>query len=208
VLTSDRLPRDMGALEARLCERFQSGLVTDVRAPDFPTRLTILRKRAQHDDVELAEPAALDAIAERVPDNVRAPEGALIRVVAYHSLTERPITAELATQVLDRLYPRPREARHSVRDVQLACCEAFDLSLDELLSRSRATRVTWPRQVAMYLARELTDTTLPSLGRQFGGRDHTTVLHAHQRIAQRVADDTAAREVVDALRNRLTQAGT
>jgi chromosomal replication initiator protein len=208
VLTSDRLPRDMGALEARLCERFQSGLVTDVRAPDFPTRLTILRKRAQHDDVELAEPAALDAIAERVPDNVRALEGALIRVVAYHSLTERPITAELATQVLDRLYPRPREARHSVRDVQLACCEAFDLSLDELLSRSRATRVTWPRQVAMYLARELTDTTLPSLGRQFGGRDHTTVLHAHQRITLRVADDAAAREVVDALRNRLTKAGT
>jgi chromosomal replication initiator protein len=208
VLTSDRLPRDMKALEARLCERFQSGLVTDVRAPDFPTRLTILRKRAQHDDVDLAEPAALDAIAERVPDNVRALEGALIRVVAYHSLTERPITAELATQVLDRLYPRPADARHSVRDVQLACCQAFSLSLDELLSRSRATRVTWPRQVAMYLARELTDTTLPSLGRQFGGRDHTTVLHAHQRITQRVAEDAEAREAVKALRDRLAKAAT
>ena len=109
VLTSDRLPRDMRALEARLCERFQSGLVADVRPPDFPTRLTILRKRAQHDDVDLADPAALDAIAERVPDNVRALEGALIRVVAYHSLTERPLTPELATEVLDRLYPRPRD---------------------------------------------------------------------------------------------------
>src|SRR3989440_2492699 len=196
VLTSDRLPRDMSALEARLCERFQSGLVADVRPPDFPTRLTILRKRVQHDDVELAEPAALDAIAERVPDNVRALEGALIRVVAYHSLTERPLTAELAIDVLDRLYPRPREAGHSVRDVQLACCAAFDVSLEELLSRSRATRVTWPRQVAMYLARELTDTTLPSLGRQFGGRDHTTVLHAPQRIAQRVTEDEAPRTAV------------
>jgi chromosomal replication initiator protein len=205
VLTSDRLPRDMSALEARLCERFQSGLVADVRPPDFPTRLTILRKRAQHDDVELAEPAALDAIAERVPDNVRALEGALIRVVAYHSLTERPLTAELATEVLDRLYPRPRDGRRSVRDVQLACCETFDVSLEELLSRSRATRVTWPRQIAMYLARELTDTTLPSLGRQFGGRDHTTVLHAHRRIAQRMAQDEAARAAVDALRERLSE---
>ncbi|MDX6674400.1 MAG: chromosomal replication initiator protein [Solirubrobacteraceae bacterium] len=205
VLTSDRLPRDMSELEARLCERFQSGLVADVRSPDFPTRLTILRKRAQHDDVQLAECAALDAIAERVPDNVRALEGALIRVVAYHSLTERPLTAELATEVLDRLYPRQRDAAHSVRDVQLACCAAFDISLDELLSRSRTTRVTWPRQLAMYLARELTDTTLPSLGRQFGGRDHTTVLHAHQRIAQRVIEDEAVRADVDALRERLSE---
>ncbi len=208
VLTSDRLPRDMGALEARLSERFQSGLVTDVRAPDFPTRRTILRKRAQHDDVDLADTAALDAIAERVPDNVRALEGALIRVVAYHSLTERPITAELATEVLDRLYPRPLAARHSVRDVQLACCEAFGLSLEELLSRSRTTRITWPRQVAMYLARELTDSTLPSLGRHFGGRDHTTVLHAHQRIARRVAEDEAARDAVEALRDTLAEATT
>ena len=208
VLTSDRLPRDMRALEARLCERFQSGLVADVRPPDFPTRLTILRKRARHDDVHLADPAALDAIAERVPDNVRALEGALIRVVAYHSLTERPLTADLAAEVLDRLYPRSRDVGHSVRDVQLACCETFDISLEELLSRSRATRVTWPRQVAMYLARELTDTTLPSLGRQFGGRDHTTVLHAHQRIAQRVAEDEAARTAVNELRERLSQPPT
>jgi chromosomal replication initiator protein len=196
----------MSALEARLCERFQSGLVADVRPPDFPTRLTILRKRAQHDDVELAEPAALDAIAERVPDNVRALEGALIRVVAYQSLTERPLTAQLAIDVLDRLYPRPRDRGHSVRDVQVACCAAFDVSLEELLSRSRAMRVTWPRQVAMYLARELTDTTLPSLGRQFGGRDHTTVLHAHQRITQRLTEDETARTTVDALRERLSEA--
>ena len=205
VLTSDRLPRDMQALEARLSERFQSGLVTDVQAPDFHTRLTILRKRAQHDDVHLADPVALDVIAERVADNVRALEGALIRLVAYHSLTERPITADLATHVLDRLYPPAPAARRSVRDVQLACCEAFDVSLDDLLSRSRAARVTWPRQVAMYLARELTDTTLPSLGRQFGGRDHTTVLHAHQRIARRLTDDDSVRTAVTALRTRLTE---
>jgi chromosomal replication initiator protein len=208
VLTSDRLPRDMRALETRLCERFQSGLVTDVAAPDFNTRLTILRKRAQHDDVELAEPIALDVIAERASDNVRALEGALIRLVAYHSLTERPITAELAVEVLDRLYPQAPASPRSVRDVQLACCEAFDISLHDLLSRSRAARVTWPRQVAMYLARELTDTTLPSLGRQFGGRDHTTVLHAHQRIARRLHDDDDARAAVTTLRTRLTKSPT
>ena len=208
VLSSDRLPRDMRTLEARLCERFQAGLVTDVRAPDFTTRLTILRKRAQHDGIHLEDPATLDAIAERVPDNVRALEGALIRVVAYHSLTERPLTAGLAAEVLDRLYPRPPGRHHSVRDVQLACCEAFDISLDDLLSRNRATRVTWPRQVAMYLAREMTDTTLPSLGRQFGGRDHTTVLHAHQRVAHRIAVDDAARTTVQSVRERLLEPRT
>ncbi|MDX6660839.1 MAG: chromosomal replication initiator protein, partial [Solirubrobacteraceae bacterium] len=168
------------------------------------TRLTILRKRAAHDGVD-ADLSALELVAARITDNIRALEGALIRVVAYHSLTERPLTAELATEVLDRLYPRPHDSGHSVRDVQLACCAAFDVSLEELLSRSRATRVTWPRQVAMYLAREVTDTTLPSLGRQFGGRDHTTVLHAHKRIAQRVIEDDAVRTAVDALRERLSE---
>jgi chromosomal replication initiator protein len=205
VLTSDRLPRDMQALEDRLCERFQSGLVTDVQAPDFETRLTILHKRALHDDVALADPGALAVLAERVTDNVRALEGALIRLVAYHSLTDRPITPDLATEVLDRLYPPSRTPQRSVHDVQLACCELFGISLEDLLSRGRATRVTWPRQVAMYLARELTDTTLPSLGRQFGGRDHTTVLHAHQRITRRLDEDERTRATVDALRKRLTQ---
>jgi chromosomal replication initiator protein len=203
VLSSDRPPRDLQALEDRLRERFESGLVADIRAPDLATRMTILRKRAQHDDLDLIDESPLRLIAERVRDNVRAIEGALIRVVAYSSLTGRPVSADLTREVLDGLYPTSQDpARHgppSIRDITQAACERFGLTPDELLSTSRAARVSWPRQIAMYLARELTDESLPAIGRQFGGRDHTTVLHAHRRTATRIAGDTDTRELVDNL---------
>ena len=125
VLTSDRLPRDLDALEDRLRERFEAGLVTDVRPPDPGTRRTILRKRVQQDALEGVDPAAVDLIAERVDSNIRALEGALIRVVAYGSLTGRPVTADLASEVLAGLYPGTRVHRFSVRDIQQHTCEAF-----------------------------------------------------------------------------------
>jgi chromosomal replication initiator protein len=201
VLTSDRLPRDLDALEDRLRERFEAGLVTDVKPPDPATRRTILRKRVQQDGVTNVEPAAIDVIAERVDTNIRALEGALIRVVAYGSLTGRPVTTELAEEVLAGLYPGTRPRRRSVGDIQERICEAFGVSMEELLSTSRAAPVTWPRQVAMYLARELTDQTLPAIGRAFGGRNHTTVMHACRRTAERIAVD---REAYDTVR-RLTE---
>jgi chromosomal replication initiator protein len=201
VLTSDRLPRDMAALEDRLRERFEAGLVCDVRAPDGGTRLAILRKRVLQDVIEDVEPDALQVIADRVTDNVRALEGALIRVVAFGSLTGRPITAELAEEVLRGLYPELGAARPSVRAIQERTADAFGLSVEELLSASRAGAVTWPRQVAMYLARELTDQTLPAIGRAFAGRNHTTVLHACRRTAERIAGDPEAYEAV----RRLTE---
>jgi chromosomal replication initiator protein len=203
VLTSDRLPRDLDALEDRLRERFEAGLVTDVRPPDVTTRRTILRKRVQQDHVTSTDPAAIDLIAERVDTNIRALEGALIRVVAYASLTGRPVTTELAEEVLAGLYPGTRQRRRSVQDIQERICEAFDLSMDELLSTSRAAPVTWPRQVAMYLARELTDQTLPAIGKAFGGRNHTTVMHACRRTAERIAADPDAYETVRRLTERL-----
>jgi chromosomal replication initiator protein len=207
VLTSDRLPRDMDALEERLRERFESGLVTDVRPPDASTRLTVLRKRAQQDELTLAD-AALETIAARVETNLRTLEGALIRVVAFGSLTGRPVTAELADEVLDGLYPdlKPPRAR-SVREIQEQTCEAFGVSLEQLLSSSRAAPVTWPRQVAMYLARELTDQTLPAIGRAFGGRNHTTVMHACRRTAERIAEDPDAYETVRKLTAQLGGTG-
>ena len=201
VLTSDRLPRDMEALEDRLRERFEAGLVCDVRAPDRDTRLTILRKRVQQDGVAGMEPAALDAIADRVVDNVRALEGALIRVVAFGSLTSRALTAELAQEVLGGLYPNLRPSRPSMEAIQQQTAEAFGISVEALLSPSRSGGVAWPRQVAMYLARELTDQTLPAIGRAFGGRNHTTVLHAYRRTAERIAGDPDAYEAV----RRLTE---
>ena len=128
----------MAALADRLRERFECGLVTDIRPPDRGTRLTILKKRVAHDGVELADTDAIPAIADRIVDNVRVLEGALIRVVAYSSLTGRPITGDLATEVLGGLYPELVPQRRTIREIQLATCKAFDVEMDDLLSPSRA----------------------------------------------------------------------
>jgi chromosomal replication initiator protein len=203
VITSDRPPGDLQALEDRLRERFEAGLVADIRPPDLTTRLTILRKRVQHDGVQLEGEEALHVLAERIDSNVRALEGALIRVVAFGSLTGRPLTGELAGEVLDGLYPRDRQSqqtlRHSIDEIQAAACEHFGVSSEEMLSSSRTARVAWPRQVAMYLSRELTGESLPAIGRRFGGRDHTTVLHAWRRTSAKIAADEASRRAVEKL---------
>jgi chromosomal replication initiator protein len=212
VLTSDRLPRDLAALEDRLRERFEAGLVTAIEPPDLPTRLAVLRKRAQHDGVNLDDDGVLDLLAERAPHNLRALEGALIRVVAFASLTSRPVTTELAAQVLRDLYPgargRPRAEPLTVEHIQELTAEAFGVGRDELLSDSRAARLAWPRQVAMYLARKHTAETLPAIGRRFGGRNHTTVLHACRRTTARLAEDPEAFEFVRRLTEQLTEGGS
>ena len=198
VLTSDRLPRDLDAMESRLRERFEAGLVCDIHAPDAATRLTILRKRVLQDELRDVAPEALAVIAGRVSDNVRALEGALVRVVAFGSLTGRLVTAALAREVLDGLYPESGTRRRTptVREIQEHTASAFGISRESLVSPSRAAGVAWPRQVAMYLARELTSETLPAIGREFGGRSHTTVLHAHKRTVERMAGDATAFEAV------------
>ena len=220
VLTSDRLPGDLDALEDRMRERFSSGLVADIGAPDHPTRMTVLRKRVQHDGIAVDDLEVLEEIAHRIPTNVRALEGALIRVVAFASLTGRRLTAALAAEVLDGLYGKgPREVGGApagpghglpavtVARVQELVCETYALTQDELLSPSRAARVAWPRQVAMYLVREHTSESLPSIGRQFGGRNHTTVMHAIKRIEARLAGDPEARAAVHSLARRLAGPG-
>ena len=207
VVTSDRPPHDLQALEDRLRERFEAGLVADVQPPDLATRLAILRKRAHHDGVDVADELALHVIAERIENNVRALEGALIRVVAFSSLTGRPLTAELAREVLKTLYPRATAAStptpSSIGEIQAVVVEHFGLAPGELLSSARTPRISWPRQIAMYLARELTGESLPAIGRHFGGRDHTTVLYACRRTAARIADDEHAREAVEKLSRTL-----
>jgi len=199
VITSDRLPRDLGSLEDRLRERFEAGLVTDVRRPDRDTRLTILRKRAHHDRVALAEPAALEAIADRITDNIRVLEGALVRVVAFSSLTGRPLDVGLVEEVLGGLYRHETPVRRTVDDIQVAVAEAFGITRQELVSTTRTARLAWPRQVGMYLARELTDQTLPAIGRAFGGRDHSTVMYACKRTSTRMAADADSFESVRVL---------
>jgi chromosomal replication initiator protein len=204
VITCDRLPGDLGDLEDRLRERFAAGLVTDIERPDPATRLAILRKRAAHDGVVVAD-EALALLAARVTTNVRALEGALIRLVAYGSLTGRPLDCALAGDVLDRLglaLTTPRAT--SIDAVQAAACTHFALTLDELLSRSRAERVLWPRQAAMYLCKELTTQSLPAIGRAFADRDHTTVLHACKRVAAHIAVSPPAFADIEALTATLT----
>ena len=211
VLTSDRLPRDLDALHDRLRERFEAGLVTDIQPPDLATRMTVLRKRARHDGADVSE-AVLVTIARRIAGNIRALEGALIRVVAYGSLSGRPMTPELATTVLDGFYGperrvgagAPGSAAPSLEAIQDAVCERFRITRDELLSTSRAARLVWPRQVAMYLARENTDLTFPDIARRFGGRNHTTVMHAVRRTADRLTSDREAYDTVRELTERLS----
>jgi chromosomal replication initiator protein len=211
VLTSDRLPRDLSALEDRLRERFEAGLVTAIEPPDLSTRVAVLRKRAQHDGVVLDDDGVLPLIADRAPHSVRALEGALIRVVAYASLTGSALTTALAAKVLDDLYPaRPgqasdRPAPLTVEAIQDITADAFGLPRDDLLSASRAARLAWPRQLAMYLAREHTGETLPAIGARFA-RNHTTVLHAYRRAAQRIAADPEAFDFVRRLTERLDTA--
>jgi chromosomal replication initiator protein len=214
VLTSDRLPRDLDALHDRLRERFEAGLVTDIQPPDLATRMTVLRKRAQHDGATVPE-AVLEVIGRRICGNIRALEGALIRVVAYASLSGQAMSPEVAARVLDGFYGPDRRPgggagtrpAPSLETIQQAVCQRFHISRDELLSPSRAARLVWPRQVAMYLARENTDLTFPDIARRFGGRNHTTVMHAVKRAAERLTTDRDAFDTVRELTEHLSVAG-
>jgi chromosomal replication initiator protein len=192
VLTCDRLPRQLHSVEERLRERFESGLVATMRPPDFATRVAILRKRAALDRIRIEDRQVLELIAERITDNVRQLEGALIRVVAYHSLTQLPIDARLAETVLDEIHPRPQRKAASIDDIQAAVAVHFGVTVAELKSPSRAARLSWPRQLAIHLARELTGTPLQAIGEAFGGRNHATVLHACKRVEERVNNDQQA----------------
>jgi chromosomal replication initiator protein len=195
VLTSDRSPYDLAALEERLRDRFASGLVAPLGTPDRPTRLAVLRKRAALDRLDVPDEVVV-VLADRVTTNLRALEAALVRTVAFASLTQRPLDARLAAEVLADLAPPEAPTigggRLSVEDVQHAVCAEFAISLAELLSPSRAADVTWPRQLAMYLAREHTSASLPAIGARFGGRGHTTVMHACKRAAARLEADPEA----------------
>jgi chromosomal replication initiator protein len=199
VLTCDRLPRQLVSVEERLRERFESGLVAVMRPPDFATRVAILRKRARLDHIHLEDETVLELIAERVTDNVRALEGALIRVVAYHSLTQLPIDVRLAETVLDEIHPRPQRAAVSILDIQKAVAAHYGVSVAELKSAGRAARLSWPRHLAIHLARELTDASLQVIGEAFGGRNHATVLHACKRVEERVGNDQQAVDDLEAI---------
>jgi chromosomal replication initiator protein len=202
VISSDRSPEELPDLEARLAERFRSGLVAELEPPPAPVRRAILAKRARLDTVVVSD-EVLAEIAQRVDSSVRALEGALIRVVAYASLKGEEPTPGLVRHVLRRLgHDRSRDAC-GLSEIVDAAAQEFGVAREALLARDRRPPVAEARQVAMYLARELTEHSLPEIGRGLGGRNHTTVLHAVNRIGAAVRTDTELRKTVDNLRRRL-----
>jgi chromosomal replication initiator protein len=204
VLTCDRLPRQLLDIEERLRERFGAGLVATIAPPDLATRVAILRKRALLDRVVIDDPAVLELVASRITDNIRALEGALIRIVAHASLTAQPVDLPLATALLDEIAPLADRPATTVEIVQRTAAAYFGISLTELLSKSRTDRIAWPRQVAIFLARDLTDSSLNHLGQAFGGRNHATVLHSCKRVSERVMTNAEAAHDVDNIRQQLT----
>jgi chromosomal replication initiator protein len=205
VISSDRPPSAIKTLEDRLRSRFEMGLITDVQPPDLELRIAILRKRVLTDGYQIRDPEVLSFIAARVSTNVRQLEGALIRVVAHSSISGRPVTVDLAQEVLTDLFPvGGGEVRVDL--IQEATARHYSISFDELVGDRRTKRVVVPRQVAMYLCRELTDASLPAIGRAFGGRDHTTVIYAVQKVAKQMADEGAVYEAVQVLAASLTGA--
>jgi chromosomal replication initiator protein len=207
VISSDRPPREIATLEERLRSRFEWGLLTDIQAPDLETRIAILRKRVETEGIAIDDPEVLTFIASRVSANIRELEGALTRVVAFSSLTDRPLTVALAEDVLKDVYPQGEAAPEvTIARIQEAVSQRFGVTHDELVSPRRSQAVAYPRQVAMYLSRELTDASLPMIGKEFGGRDHTTVIHAKDKITKLIREDRSVYNLVQELTARIKQA--
>ena len=205
VMSSDRPPRDIATLEERLRSRFEWGLITDIQPPDLETRIAILRKKVKTDGIHISDPQVLTFIASRVSTNIRELEGALTRVVAFSSLTGRAMSVELAQDVLKDVFPQGEAAEVSIKRIQDLVAERFNLSLEELCGDRRSQNIVYPRQVAMYLSRELTDSSLPRIGKEFGGRDHTTVIHATSKIARLIREDRSVYNLVQELTARVKQ---
>jgi chromosomal replication initiator protein len=206
VISSDRPPRAIATLESRLRSRFEWGLITDIQPPDLETRIAILRKKVKTDAIHVPDSQVLTFIASRISTNIRELEGALTRVVAFSSLTGRPMTVELAQEVLKDVFPQGEMPEISVEQIQQTVIERFGISAQELTGDRRSQSIVYPRQVAMYLCRELTDSSLPKIGKKFGGRDHTTVIHATSKIAKLIQEDRNVYNLVQELTARIKQA--
>jgi len=191
VIASDRHPKYIQTLENRLVSRFEWGLVTDIQPPDLETRIAILRKKAIMDRLEVDD-EVLTFIASKVSTNIRELEGALVRILAYASLYGRQVTVALAEEVLRDILPDQAYREIPIELIQHEVCRYFGISKADLVGASRSKSFAYPRQVAMYLSRELTDVSLPKIGKAFGGRDHSTVMHATSKISNLINSDRDA----------------
>jgi len=202
IISSDRPPKEIPTLEDRLRSRFEWGLITDIQAPDFETRIAILRKKAETDNLSIPDEVIVD-IAKKIQSNIRELEGALIRIVAFASINHREINLELAQEVLKDIMPSNRARNISIAFIQQVVAEHFNLKVEDFKAKKRTRNLSYPRQIAMYIAREITDNSLPKIGEEFGGRDHTTVIHAYEKIKEALKKDPSLETTIKQINEKL-----
>ncbi|WP_142413715.1 chromosomal replication initiator protein DnaA [Hathewaya massiliensis] len=204
ILSSDRTPKEIPTLEDRLRSRFEWGLITDIQPPDFETRIAILKKKADVDNLNI-DNEVMVYIANKIKSNIRELEGALIRVVAYSSLTNKQINVDLAAEALKDIISNKQSKQITIDLIQDVVCNYYNLKMEDLKSARRTRNIAFPRQIAMYLCRNLTDMSLPKIGEEFGGRDHTTVIHAYDKISDNVKKDENLEDIINELIKRIKQ---
>ena len=202
IISSDKPPKDINTLEERLRSRFEWGLIADIQIPDLETRIAILKKKAQQESL-IVPNDVLVFIADKIASNIRELEGALNRVVAYSSLTENEISVDLATEALKEIISATNNRIINSNTIIDAVSRYFDLKPDEFRSKKRNREISYPRQIAMYLCRELTEMSLPKIGEEFGGRDHSTVIHAYDKIEVDIQANPEAKRAVEELRRNI-----
>ena len=199
IVSSDRPPKELSTLEDRLRSRFEWGLITDIQPPDLETRVAILRKKAQLENLSVPD-EALEYIVFRITSNIRELEGALTRLLAYSQLHNAPITIELTQEALHNILPEKKPQPITISRIQSVVAEEFNLRPEDLCARRRTRNLVVPRQIAMYLSRELTDASLPKIGDEFGGRDHTTVIHGCDKVASELENNPELRSLLSKLK--------
>ncbi len=202
IISSDRPPKEIPTLEDRLRSRFEWGLITDITPPDLETRIAILTKKAKAEGLDIPNEVML-YIANQIDTNIRELEGALIRVVAYSSLVNQDIDASLAADALKDIIPNSKPRVITIPAIMEVVGEKYQIKKDDFLAKKRTKSIAFPRQIAMYLSRELTDFSLPKIGEEFGGRDHTTVIHAHEKIAGMIESDSLFAREIDEIKQQL-----
>ena len=204
ILSSDRPPKEIPTLEDRLRSRFEWGLIADIQVPDFETRMAILKKKADVENLNVANDV-MGYIATKIKSNIRELEGALIRIIAYSSLTNRAVTVDLATEALKDIISKKQGKHVTIDSIQDIVSSYFNLRVEDLKSQRRTRNIAYPRQIAMYLSRKLTDMSLPKIGEEFGGRDHTTVIHAYEKISGNLKTDDSLQHTINDLTKKVTQ---
>lgn len=203
IICSDRPPKEIETLEERLRSRFEWGLIADIQSPDLETRIAILRKKAEIENLSVPEDVLL-FIAKTVISNIRELEGALNRILAFSSLTNKPITVELANEALKDLISKDKPKVITAEYILDIVAAYFHLKPDELRSSKRTRNIAYPRQIAMYLCRKLTDLSLPKIGEKFGGRDHTTIIHGFDKISRELQTNIELTQIINELESKIT----